>query len=299
MVCIPSPVASKCWHDASARWGSRVTYLGIVGDQAHAVRISGHNCGSMQESGLVNPSNGVYTNYPDAYAHALDIGHGGNRALAAEIRNLLLSDPFKRVRYVIDNGIIYYPAWRGGGTGRGSGHTTHVHVSFTPWATHDVRSFFAPAKPVFPLKRGDLRSFPVLLLEIHLVHAGFENVVVDGNYGPQTVKAVREMQKFLKLPVTGKVTEKDFKTITNWIDFIGDPRARDAVKTLSDRGPRVKQLRRDLHKIGQKVPPRGNLYDEKVQVAVQNIQRFFNLKHKAGNASADDRKFIAMLAREA
>lgn len=297
--CSPSPVASKAWHDSSAKWGSRVTYLGIVGDQAHSVRISGHNCGAFQESGLTNPANGVFTNYPDAYAHALDIGHGSNRALATEIRNAFLNDPFKRVRYVIDNGVIYYPEWRGGGTGSGSGHESHVHVSFTPWSTHDVRPFFAPAEPVFPLQRGDKNSFPVLLLEIHLVHAGYENVVVDGNFGPQTSVAVKKMQKFLHRPVTGKVTERDFEAITNWIDWVEDPADRDAIKTLSDRGPRIGQLRKDLHKIGQRVPPHGNLYDEKVQVAVQNVQRFFDSPHKAGNASAEDRKFIRQLADEA
>lgn len=292
-MCLPSPVASKCWHDFSAFYGSRVTYLGIVGDQAHAVRISGHNCGSMQESALVNPFTGALTQYPDAYAHALDIGHGGDRALATEIRNKLLNDPFKRVRYVIDNGVVYYPAWRGGGTSPGSGHTTHVHVSFTPWATHDVRSFLEKPKPIFPLKKGST-GFAVLLLEIVLVHCGRAEVVVDGRFGPKTETAVRQMQKFLKRRVTGKVTEGDFEAFVNWANLTRPP----SVYTLNDRGPQIAGLRKNLHKIGQDVPPRGNVYDAKVQTAMQNVQRFFKAEHRAGNATKEDRAFVRLLADE-
>lgn len=293
-MCSPSPVASKCWNDASRKWGSRVTYLGIVGDQAHSVRVSGHNCGSGQESGLTHPDTGVYWNYPDAYAHALDIGHGGNRALATEIRNALLTDPFKRVRYVIDNGVIYYPAWRGGGTSSGSGHSTHVHVSFTPWSTHDVRNFFGPpAAPAFPIERGD-KGFQVLILEIALVKLGYPNVVVDGKYGPQSIAAVKKIKQFLGRGTSGVVTQEDFEAIIGWLNMTGPGN----IWTLNDRGPGVTKLRDDLKKLGQPIR-RGNVYDASVQKAVQNVQRFFDLKSRAGNASKSDRDFIALLAREA
>lgn len=293
-MCSPSAVASKCWNDASAKWGSRVTYLGIVGDQAHAVRVSGHNCGSMQESGLTHPDTGVFWNYPDAYAHALDIGHGGNRALATEIRNALLTDPFKRVRYVIDNGVIYYPEWRGGGTSSGSGHTTHVHVSFTPWSTYDVRNFFGPtADPAFPIQRDD-KGFQVLILEIALVKLGYANVVVDGRFGPQTVTAVKKLKQFLGRGSSGVVTEQDFEAIIGWLRLAGEAN----IWTLNDRGPGVEKLRDDLRKVGQPLR-RGRVYDASVQKAVQNVQRFFDMKHRAGNATKEDRDFIALLAREA
>lgn len=294
-MCIPSPVASKCWHDFSAKYGARITYLGIVGDQAHAVRVSGHNCGALQESPLVNPFTGVLTQYPDAFAHALDIGHGGNRALATEIRTLLLRDPLKRVRYVIDNGIVYYPEWRGGGTSQGTGHTTHVHVSFTPWSTNDVRNWFVPEPPpLFPMEQGD-SGFGVLLVEIVLVKAGYPDIVVDGKLGPKTIAASRKMQKFLKRPVTKKITEEDFEAFVNWVNLAGEA----PIRTLNDRGPRIEQLRKDLHKIGQAVPPRGNIYDAKVQTAMQNVQRYFKLKHRAGNATEDDLAFVRMLAEKA
>ena len=295
MACSPSPVASKCWNDASLKWGSRVTYLGIVGDQAHQVRVSGHNCGSLQESSLTHPDTGVLWSYPDEYAHALDIGHGGNRALASEIRNALLTDPFKRVRYVIDNGVIYYPAWRGGGTSSGSGHSSHVHVSFTPWSTHDVRNFFGPTpNPIFPMQRGD-HGFGVLVVEIALVRLGYADVVVDGRYGPQTVKAVKDIKQFLHRGNSGSLTEADFEAITGWLHMVGP----GSVWTLTSRGPGVASLRSDLLKIGQDVPRVGNVYDARIQKAVQNVQRFFDSSHKAGNASADDRKFIHELAQEA
>lgn len=293
-MCLPSPVASKAWSDSSAKWGSRVTYLGIVGDQAHQVRVSGHNCGSMQESSLEHPDTGVTWSYPDAYAHALDIGHGGNRALATEIRNAFLTDPLKRVRYVIDNGVIYYPAWRGGGTGSGSGHSEHVHISFTPWSTHDVRPFFGPPPaPLFPVEEGDT-GFHVLVLEILLVHAGFPNVVVDGRYGAQSVHAASELKQFLRRGTSGRVTEADFQAMVSWARLAG----AGPIKTINDRGPEIKALRFNLGKIGQDVGP-GDVYNAKTQRAVQNVQRFFDLNNKAGNATPEDRAFIRDLAQRA
>lgn len=146
-MCQPAPVATQAWTDTLARWPG-VTFLGIVGDQAHQTRRSSHNCAPMQESGAYDPN----------FAHALDVGHGGDRVLATAIRTAFLADP--RVRYVIDNGVGYYGddyspgAFRrvwdavrrvftrtGPRTFRSSGHTTHVHVSFLPGTTHDTRPF--------------------------------------------------------------------------------------------------------------------------------------------------------------
>lgn len=136
-MCVPAPVAERCWADAQARWGSRVTFLGIVGDQAHSVRQSGHNCASAP-GGQESPIDGV--GYAPGFAHALDLGHGGDRELATEIRQALLAD--RRTRYVIDNGTVYYPAHRGGGTSPSSGHESHIHWSGMPGSTYDTRPFF-------------------------------------------------------------------------------------------------------------------------------------------------------------
>lgn len=137
MSCAPAPVALRLWHDTQVRYGSRVSYLGIVGDQSHQQRTSGHNCGLLQEA----PIGGV--DYDDGYAHALDIKVNGDRALALAIVALLLLDP--RTRYVIFDGVGYYPAHRGGGTFESFDHEDHVHWSGMPGSTHDTRPFYVGA----------------------------------------------------------------------------------------------------------------------------------------------------------
>lgn len=137
MSCSPAPVALRLWHDTQTRYGARVSYLGIVGDSAHATRVSGHNCGPLQES----PIGGV--DYDDDYAHALDIKVNGDRALALAIVALLLLDT--RTRYVIFDGVGYYPAHRGGGTFESFDHEDHVHWSGMPGSTFDTRPFYVGA----------------------------------------------------------------------------------------------------------------------------------------------------------
>lgn len=137
MTCSPAPVALRLWHDTQVRYGDRVTYLGIVGDQSHQARTSGHNCGLLQES----PIGGV--DYDDRYAHALDIKVNGDRALAFEIVRLLLADT--RTRYVIFDGVGYYPPHRGGGTFDSFDHEDHVHWSGMPGSTFDTRPFYVGA----------------------------------------------------------------------------------------------------------------------------------------------------------
>lgn len=147
MSCSPSPVASACWHDVDAAYPGKLTFLGIVGDQAHQTHTSSHNCAPMQESGDYNPD----------YAHALDIGHGGNRTLAAEIRNYLLKD--YRVRYVLDDGTGYKPD---GSTFDSFDHTEHVHVSFLPGTTFDVRPFIFGDDDM-PLNAQDLAAIRAMI----------------------------------------------------------------------------------------------------------------------------------------
>lgn len=140
-MCNPAPVAQAAWRDVQ-KIESGLVYLGICGDFAHSQRRSGHNCGQAP-GGQESPVNGV--SYDTRYCHALDVGHGGDRAKAKRIRDAFLAD--SRTRYVIDDGIGYYPPHRGGGTFRSTGHTTHVHVSFMPGTTFDVRPFFSGSAP--------------------------------------------------------------------------------------------------------------------------------------------------------
>lgn len=125
MGCNEAPVAQRA-RDDCIRQLPGVTSSGIIGDQSHQTRRSSHNCAPMQESGGYNPY----------YAHAWDAHHGGDRALALKIRTAFLKDP--RVRYVLDNGIGYYPS---GGWFRSYDHEFHVHVSFLPGTTFDTRPF--------------------------------------------------------------------------------------------------------------------------------------------------------------
>lgn len=129
-MCSPSPVAKRAWQDDQARYGSRVRYLGIVGDKAHQARKSDHNCNQR--------------GYNPNYAHALDTGVD-SAALGMEIVRARMKD--RRVSYCIFRGVGYYPDHRGGGTFRSSGHPDHVHTSFMPGTTFDTSPFYGGTKP--------------------------------------------------------------------------------------------------------------------------------------------------------
>lgn len=135
MDCAEAPVARQFRDEVAA--GFDVTYLGIVGDQAHQTRRSSHNCAPMQEG----PIDGVA--YHPGHAHAYDC-----RPATSEIGFALvtatLADPFGRVRYVLyaDHGwypdgtfedISDNPTWD-------LDHDT-FHVSFLPGTTFDTRPF--------------------------------------------------------------------------------------------------------------------------------------------------------------
>lgn len=130
MACEPSLVAQRCWADAVRIWGERVHYLGIVGDQAHSLRESDHNCGQ-------------FAGYDPTKAHALDIGVESDE-LGWEIVELLKKDP--RVKYIIFKGQGIRPDHRvEAGEARffeSFDHDGHVHVSFMPGTTNDTRPFF-------------------------------------------------------------------------------------------------------------------------------------------------------------
>lgn len=120
-MCVSAPVVWQAFNDDKARFGN-VTYLGGPGDQAHKTRKSDHNCG--------NPG------YQPGYAHALDTGVP-NATVGRQIVAARLKDP--RVKYVIFQARLHYPD---GTTRANSGHHTHVHTSFKPGTTFDVRPFY-------------------------------------------------------------------------------------------------------------------------------------------------------------
>lgn len=140
MTCAAAPVALRLWHDTEARYGSKVTYAGIVASASHSADChpSGHNCASTC-GGQESPIDGK--SYDPAYAHALDIHFGADKALGRQIANLLLQDP--RTRYVIIDGVGYYGVAHGyPGTFESFDHTEHVHWSGMPETTFDTSPFY-------------------------------------------------------------------------------------------------------------------------------------------------------------
>jgi hypothetical protein len=290
-MCTPAPTAQACWRDAQA-FQSGLTFLGVCGDHAHSLRQSGHNCANTP-GGNESPIGGV--DYSPEFCHALDIGHGGDRDKAKRMREALLPDT--RVRYVIDNAVGFYPPHRGGGTFTSSGHTDHLHVSFMPGSTSNVEPYFGGAAfpPIkWPLKPGD-KNMASLALEVALVHSGFPDIQVDGQLGPEALAATKQMETFLKHKVREKViTRKDVQGIVDWTRFVGTKRP-DYILTLGDHGPRVQELRANLRMAGHDVAAKG-AYDTELQEAMAKLQRFFKAEHQAGNATRQDRQFVAQLA---
>lgn len=134
-MCQAAPVAERLWADVHAAHPA-TTFLGIVGDQAHSLRRSSHNCGSAP-GGQESPIGGVA--YDPDYAHALDIGVGTDRDLALAIIGVLVDDP--RTRYCIYDGDLYYPDGDDEPDADATGHPTHVHWSGKPGTTRDTRPF--------------------------------------------------------------------------------------------------------------------------------------------------------------
>lgn len=122
-MCQAAPVVLQAYRDDKARFGRGViAYLGGPGDASHQARKSDHNCG--------NPG------YTPGYAHALDT-KVANASVGMDIVRARLRDP--RTKYVIFRAVLYYPD----GTRRANkGHVDHVHTSFKPGTTFDIRPFY-------------------------------------------------------------------------------------------------------------------------------------------------------------
>ncbi len=195
MACQESPVARRAYADAKILYPS-VYFLGIIGDQSHQTRKSGHNCGAGRELPGTDPG----------YAHAVDIGVGSNSTIGYDLVERFRKDP--RVHYIIYKGRGYRPWHRGGGTFTSSGHPTHVHVSFGEGSTFQTQPFFSgPVQPpAWVIKEGTQDYMRTAILQRTLVKAGFD-VDVDGVFGPSTTKAVKSLQGFLGVTPSGAVGE--------------------------------------------------------------------------------------------
>lgn len=139
-MCSPAPIVERFILDVEAAFGIPATYntpgpggvfLGSVGDQAHSVRRSSHNCAEAP-GGQESPVNGVA--YARQYAHAADY-RPSTKAIGEALAAATLKDP--RVRYVIYDNKGRYPDGRTWATD----HPTW-HVSFLPGTHDDTRPFF-------------------------------------------------------------------------------------------------------------------------------------------------------------
>ena len=87
-------------------------------------------------------------------------------------------------------------------------HTTHVHVSVVAGTAADLERVWriaaAPPPPPATVRQGS-KGAAVRALQTRLVAAGYKSLVVDGTFGPATLKAVRAFQKKKGLTVDGVV----------------------------------------------------------------------------------------------
>ena len=193
---------------------------GWLGDAKHKARVSDHNADG------------------NGWVHAIDIdedflGAGKGQAVAKEFADQLIKLAREgkdggRLKYVVyENKIASgtYPnqfwVWRDGNWG----HTHHIHVSFTSKAQRDGSKFDLPifadapkpdVKPTptpsankpFPgsnfVKFGAKNDF-VKEMQKRLIAKGFSIPAgPTGNYGTQTVNAVRDFYRSIKLTSDGK-----------------------------------------------------------------------------------------------
>ena len=219
-MCSPAPVINRLGRDMAEHFGIPTTYgqpgpggvfLGSVGDQAHSMRRSSHNCAGApggQESG----------DYAPQYAHAWDARPSSHEHGMAMVRACLRDS---RVRYVIFDSVGYKPD----GSTWSTYHPT-FHVSLLPGTHDDTRPWFGPTEPP-PLTDQQKRRIlagarrmiaqnprPRLRAKRNPFRGRYVREVqraldlpVTGKYGPGTRDGVKELQRIVGLPVTGVVDQ--------------------------------------------------------------------------------------------
>jgi hypothetical protein len=174
---------------------------GTIGDQAHSSRTSDHN--------------------PDSKGRvcAFDITRDeANGPDLAKMIPLLLAD--KRTKYVIYDKRIYNPSINGGAARPYNGanaHKQHLHLSVNQAGADDTASWILPGaplatsveKPPIPepkprttLKKG-MTGGDVPVLQLRLKELGYYSGLVDGDFGPATLRSLQKAQEALGLKVDG------------------------------------------------------------------------------------------------
>lgn len=180
------------------------TYVGTVGDAAHAKTKSDHNPNAQ------------------GYVCAIDVGFIDEGQDDIFVQALLASrDP--RLAYIISDGKMWrsypkpgIPAWTPSKYTGPNPHKTHVHVSVkqesgaymnaAPWRVTTAGPPVPPA-PARALLREGSRGDEVKRLQAGLrrVFPAYAKITADGVFGPATKKAVAEFQRRSSLTADGIV----------------------------------------------------------------------------------------------
>lgn len=189
----------KLLSQVNAAWPKRSKVSdGWIGDKAHASRKSDHN----------PDANGI--------VHAIDITHDpANGPDGGKLADTLLASRDPRIKNIISNGRIGAgkdgpSPWVWRKYGGSNAHTKHMHISVVSGKGEDDTADWnigapgagagpAPAKPALPLNRpllafGASNSKAVADLQL-LLNARGRELVVDGDFGPKTLAAVKAFQE--------------------------------------------------------------------------------------------------------
>ncbi len=183
---------------------------GSIGDASHQSRSSDHNPWVKGPGGVWIVTARDFTNDPIHRMSSDDLAH------------TIINSRDERVKYVISNRRICSgsnqdkPAWKWRPYTGTNPHDHHCHVSVkptealyddvSPWrmlmqpAHPDIENLVVPTKPVLRLRAV---GNDVKILQALLVSKFTANIMVDGEFGPATQKALIAFQKAKGLVADG------------------------------------------------------------------------------------------------
>lgn len=207
---------------------------GSIGDQAHQGRTSDHNPCACHTAVCARDFTHDPTNGFDSYA------------FANWLRERCQSGTERRVKYIISNARIASPtnnwAWRGY-TGSNP-HSRHVHVSVShgpekfndkaswgysggtvtpPPSTGGTFTLELQKNELTPAKQAELRGNGDVYLVQQIAQGHFKQLgksaydcgTPDGDYGPRTVEAVKQMQRDGGLTADGECGNNTWSYLLN------------------------------------------------------------------------------------
>ncbi|MBO3752714.1 peptidoglycan-binding protein [Streptosporangiaceae bacterium NEAU-GS5] len=85
-------------------------------------------------------------------------------------------------------------------------------------ATWEASSTYPPQAPDHTLQKGDMDNLDVQKWQRQVNNRGWPELDVDGDFGLQTEKVCKELQKFKGLPVTGKIDRETWNEA--WLEKV-------------------------------------------------------------------------------